>query len=207
MAFDTPPYQFTGTHRYPPLPLGSRVPMQMPQFMSEYEQIPPWERKKPALFFEDQLNRQSEIRDNPDANMGFFGTNYSNWPALIQRPMEWYKKQVLSGEARDERINKDIDKFVSNVGESMSERETRLEQERLKALAEKQELSQAKRRMPTTVDKSAIAKKDDDDDMVKYLLLMNFLQNVAYQSAAPDVKPGYGASVGSAVSFPTMPKM
>jgi len=202
MAFDTPPYQFTGTHRYPPLPLGSRVPMQMPQFMSEYEQIPPWKKKKPSLFFEDQLNRQSEIRDNPDA------TWYSNLPALIQRPMEWYKKQVLSGEARDERINKDIDKFVSNVGESMSERETRLEQERLKALAEKQELSQAQRRMPATVDKSAIARKDDDDDdMVKYLLLMNFLQSVAYQSAAPDVKPGYGASVGSAVSFPTMPKM
>tara|TARA_R110002020_G_scaffold108002_2_gene250529 strand:- start:978 stop:1511 length:534 start_codon:yes stop_codon:yes gene_type:complete len=176
--------------------------MQMPQFMSEYEQIPPWKRKKPSLFFEDQLNRQSDIRDNPDA------TWYSNWPALIQRPMEWYKKQVLSGEARDERINKDIDKFVSNVGESMSERETRLEQERLKALAEKQELSQAQRRMPTTVDKSAIARKDDDDDdMVKYLLLINFLQSVASQSAAPDVKPGYGASVGTSRAFPTMPKM
>jgi len=173
----------------------------------QYDAPPPWKKKKSSLFWEDQLQRQSEIRDDPSSNLGFFGLNYSDMPAMVQYPMEWFKKQVLQGEARDARYSKNIAETVSGLGESISEREARLLQERKDEAAKKQALVQERRRMPTTVDKSAIAKKDDDDDIVKYLLLMNFLQNVAYQSAAPDVRPGYGTSVGTARAFPTMPKM
>ena len=155
-------------------------------YSGQHEKDPPWKKKKSSLFWEDQLERQPDIRDDPASNLGFFGTNYSNWPAIIQRPVEWYKEQVLSGEARDERINKGIDKFVSNLGESMSEREARLEKEKMEAAAEKQEIVQAQRRMPTTV--PSIPKIEEEEDLMdkylKYMLISNLIGGMAGEDYA-----------------------
>jgi len=85
MAFDTPPYQFTGTHRFPPLPLGSRVPMQMPPFVSEYEQDLPWKKKKPSLFWESQLDRVPET------------SWFSQMPHWVQGAGDWWKSLMLGG--------------------------------------------------------------------------------------------------------------
>ena len=171
----------------------------------QHEQDPPWKKKRPSLFWEDQLERQPEIRDNPDANMGFFGTNYSNWPAIIQRPVEWYKEQVLSGEARDERINKGIDKFVSDLGESMSEREARLDRERKEAAAEKQRIVQEQRRMPTTV--PSIPKIEEEEDLMdkylKYMLMSSILGN----TAGGEYAGTSSVSIGQSRDWPTMPAM
>jgi len=196
MAFDTPPYQFTGAHRYPPLPLGSRVPMQMPPFMSEYEQDPPWKKKKSSLFWQDQLDRVPET------------SWFSQMPHWVQGPMDAWKSLMLGGEVASEKSGETLSKVVSGLGQTKKEREARLLQERKDEAAKEQALVQERRRMPTTVDKSAIAQKGgDNNDMLRYLLLMNFLQNIAYQSAAPDVRPGYGTSTGTSRAFPTMPKM
>jgi len=92
-------------------------------YSGQHENLPPWKKKKSSLFWEDQLERQSEIRDDPSSNLGFFGLNYSDMPWPIQKPMEWFKKQVLEGEARDARISKGISDVVGGLGESMSERE------------------------------------------------------------------------------------
>ena len=165
-------------------------------YSGQHESVPPWKKKKPSLFWQDQLDRVPET------------SWFSQMPHWVQTPMDAFKRRMLQGEVASEEAGEAVGKVISGLGETKAEREARLTQERMTAAAEQQALTQATRRMPATVDKSAIARKDDDDDdMVKYLLLMNFLQSVAYQSAAPDVKPGYGASVGSAVSFPTMPKM
>ena len=100
MAFDTPPYQFTGTHRYPPLPLGSRVPMQMPQFMSEYEQDPPWKKKKSSLFWQDQLDRVPET------------SWFSQMPYWVQTPMDAFKRLMLEGEVATEQTGEAFSKEI-----------------------------------------------------------------------------------------------
>lgn len=163
-------------------------------YSGQHENVPPWERKKPSLFWQDQLDRVPET------------SWFSQMPHWVQTPMDAYKRWHLKGQVRDEQHREKVGEVIDNLGETLAERGVRLEEERLKALAEKQELSQAKRRMPTAVDKSAIT-KEEDDDWLKDMLFINFLQNVAFQSASPDVKPGYGASVGTSRAFPTMPKM
>ena len=193
MAFDTP------------LPMHQRVPMSMIPFDRRWEQIPPWKKKKSSLFWEDQLERQSEIRDDPDANMGFFGLNYSDMPWPIQTPMEWYKKQVLSGEARDARINKRIGEVVSGLGESMSAREARLEKERMEAAAKKQKIAQAQRRMPTVVPPIKKIEEEEDfmDGMLKYMLVSHLLGG----TAADEYSGTSTVSIGQARDWPTMTPM
>ena len=165
-------------------------------YSGQHENAPPWQKKKPSLFWEDQIDRVPET------------SWFSGMPYWVQGPMDAFKKRMLQGEAASARTGQAVSDVVSGLAETQTEREARLTKERMDAAAKEQALVQQRRRMPTNVDKSAIARKDDDDDnMVQYLLLMNFLQNVAYQSAAPDVKPGYGASVGTSRAFPTMPKM
>ena len=170
-------------------------------YSGQHEGIPPWKKKKSSLFWEDQLERQADIRDDPASNLGFFGTNYSNFPAFIQRPTEWFKQQVLSGEARDERINKSIDKFVSNLGESMSEREARLLKEKMEAAAKKQKIVQEQRRMPTAV--PSIPKIEEEEDLMdkyfKYLLVSNLLGGMAGE----DYAGTSSVSIGQAMDWPT----
>jgi hypothetical protein len=174
-------------------------------YSGQYDDPPPWKKKKSSLFWEDQLERQPDIRDDPASNLGFFGTNYSNWPAIIQRPVEWYKEQVLSGEARDERINKGIDKFVSNLGESMSEREARLEKEKMEAAAKKQRIVQEQRRMPTEV--PSIPKIEEEEDLMdkylKYMLMSSILGN----TAGGEYAGTSSVSIGQARPWPTMTPM
>ena len=164
-------------------------------YSGQHENVPPWKRKKPSLFWQDQLDRVPET------------SWFSQMPHWVQTPMDAFKRRMLQGEVATEQTGEALSNIISGLGETKAEREARLRQERMDAAAKEQALVQERRRMPTTVDKSALAKKDDDDNMVQYLLLMNFLQNLAYQSAAPDVKPGYGTVIGASRAFPTMPKM
>ena len=174
-------------------------------YSGQYDDPPPWKKKKSSLFWEDQLERQPDIRDDPASNLGFFGTNYSNWPAIIQRPVEWYKEQVLSGEARDERINKGIDKFISNLGESMSEREARLEKEKMEAAAKKQRIVQEQRRMPTAVPSIPKIEEEEDfmDGMLKYMLVSHLLGG----AAADEYSGTSSVTVGQTRPWPTMTPM
>ena len=174
-------------------------------YSGQYDDPPPWKKKKSSLFWEDQLERQADVRDDPASNMGFFGLNYSDMPWPIQMPMEWYKKQVLSGEARDARINKRIGEAVSGLGESMSAREARLDRERKEAAAKKQELVQAQRRMPTEV--PSIPKIEEEEDLMdkylKYMLMSSILGNTAGEEYAGTSS----VSIGQSRDWPTMPAM
>ena len=174
-------------------------------YSGQYDDPPPWKKKKSSLFWEDQLERQADVRDDPASNMGFFGLNYSDMPWPIQMPMEWYKKQVLSGEARDARINKRIGEAVSGLGESMSAREARLDRERKEAAAKKQELAQAQRRMPTTVPPNKKIEEEEDfmDGMLKYMLVSNLIG----AGAAGEYSGTSTVSIGQARDWPTMTPM
>ena len=174
-------------------------------YSGQHEGIPPWKKKKSSLFWEDQLERQSEIRDDPDANMGFFGLNYSDMPWPIQTPMEWYKKQVLSGEARDARINKRIGEVVSGLGESMSAREARLEKERMEAAAKKQKIAQAQRRMPTTV--PSIPKIEEEEDFMDQYLKVLLMSSILGNTEGGEYAGTSSVSIGESRDWPTMPAM
>ena len=175
-------------------------------YSGQYDDPPPWKKKKSSLFWEDQLERQSEIRDDPSSNLGFFGLNYSDMPWPIQKPMEWFKKQVLEGEARDARISKGISDVVGSLGESMSEREARLDKERMEAAAKKQEIAQAERRMPYPV--APTPKIEEDEDNFNKLLAYMFIRDIIGGTAGGDPPTPYTVRAGPAArAFPTMPSM
>jgi hypothetical protein len=179
--------------------------MNMAPYNRRWEQDPPWKKKKSSLFFEDQLQRRSEIRDDPASNLGFFGLNYSDMPWPIQMPMEWFKKQVLEGEARDARYSENIAKVFSGLGESMKEREARLDRERKEAAAEKFEKSQTERRMPTYT--PSIEKIDEEEDLMEKYLKYMLVSNLIGAGAAEDYAGTSTVNIGQARDWPTMPPM
>ena len=174
-------------------------------YSGQYDDPPPWKKKKSSLFWEDQLQRQAEIRDDPASNLGFFGLNYSDMPWPIQMPFEWLKKKELEGEARDARYSENIAKVFSGLGESMKEREARLDRERKEAAAEKFEKSQTERRMPTYT--PSIPKIEEEEDFMEKYLKYMLISNLIGGTGGDEYAGTSTVSIGQARDWPTMPAM
>ena len=168
----------------------------------QHEQIPPWEEQplvqdrnkyRQSLFWEDQKRRIDDT------------SWFKNAPWWVQGPMDALKGQFLEGEAATARTGEAIRDVVSGLGESKKEREVRLAAERKKAAAEKQELAQAQRRMPTVVPSIPKIEEEEDfmDGMLKYMLVSHLLGG----TAADEYSGTSTVSIGQARDWPTMTPM
>ena len=94
---------------------------------------------------------------------------------------------------------------VKGLAESKKDREARLAAERKKAAAEKQELAQAQRRMPTVVPPIKKIEEEEDfmDGMLKYMLVSHLLGG----TAADEYSGTSTVSIGQARDWPTMTPM
>ena len=190
MAFDTP------------LPMHQRVPMSMIPFDRRWEQIPPWEEQplvqdpndyKPSLFWKDQQRRIEET------------TPWPNAPWWVQGSADWLKEQVIGSKISQAEKDERFLAGVKGLAESKKEREARLAAERKKAAAEKQELAQAQRRMPTAVPSIPKIEEEEDfmDGMLKYMLVSHLLGG----TAADEYSGTSTVSIGQARDWPTMTPM
>ena len=168
----------------------------------QYEQIPPWEEQplvqdpndyKPSLFWKDQQRRIEET------------TPWPNAPWWVQGSADWLKGQVIGSKISQAEKDERFLAGVKGLAESKKDREARLAAERKKAAAEKQELAQAQRRMPTVVPPIKKIEEEEDfmDGMLKYMLVSHLLGG----TAADEYSGTSTVSIGQARDWPTMTPM
>ena len=168
----------------------------------QHEQIPPWEEQplvqdpndyKPSLFWKDQQRRIEET------------TPWPNAPWWVQGSADWLKGQVIGSKISQAEKDERFLAGVKGLAESKKDREARLAAERKKAAAEKQELAQAQRRMPTTV--PSIPKIEEEEDLMDKYLKYMLISNLIGGTAGEDYAGTSSVSIGQARDWPTMPAM
>jgi hypothetical protein len=94
---------------------------------------------------------------------------------------------------------------VKGLAESKKDREARLAAERKKAAAEKQELVQAQRRMPTTV--PSIPKIEEEEDFMDQYLKVLLMSSILGNTEGGEYAGTSSVSIGESRDWPTMPAM